>query len=108
MSEARHSLIRTHLGSLALAFAIIFAAGVFGFVTSKAFAIFFLCFVGFLVLAAIGLVFMSNAEGWPGAILAGLFLFAAIAGLISGIDQALDALRSSASTANAAASLQHN
>lgn len=107
MIDSKSSLVRTHLGTLALAFAILFAAGVFGFVSSKAFAIFFLCFVGSIVFAGIGLAFLSAAGevGWISGIVAGMFLLMAVAGLIGGIKEALDAVRSGAPAA--ATALRH-
>jgi len=94
MSQAQTSTLRPHLGSFAIAAAIIFAAGVFGFVSSHAFAIFFLSLVGAAVLAAIGLFFLAAGEiGWVSGLVAGLFILMACAALIGGIDEALQVLR---------------
>lgn len=112
MTENKIDPVKKHvdLRNLALAFAIIFAAGVFGFVSSKAFAIFFLSFIGFLIFSGIGLVLLSAADemGWFGGIVIGGLFLMAVGTLISGIKESLDAIRSSAPAATAAAPDQQN
>lgn len=103
MNDSKTGAIRPHLGSFAIAFAIIFAAGVYGFVASPAFAVFFMCFVGFLLFCGLGLLMLSAADdmGWFGGIGAGLFFLVAIAALVGGIQDAREQIMHPAKVAPA-------
>lgn len=95
MTETKAATVKSHFGSLAIAAAIVIAACIFGFVSSKAFAIFFMGSVMACIIAGIGifLLFSVDKVGLISAIILGLLFFGAFAAFSAGIEQAVAALK---------------
>lgn len=94
--------LKANIGSLAIAASIIFAAGVYGFVSSPAFATILMGVAIFLIVMGAAAA-VAKSWGWFGMVVAFFVSLAAYAVLFSAIDRSLDQM-SAAQSAKAAVS----
>lgn len=102
VSPARVSSLRNHAGSFSIAAAIVFAAGVWGFISSPAFATILMGVALFLLIMG-AVAAIASSGGWIGHVIAFFVSLAAYAVLFSAVDRSLEQM-SAAQPAKAAAS----
>lgn len=90
VDTARRSALSDHIGSLAIAAAIVIAACVYGFVASPAFATFLLYFIGFALLAGFA---ASAGDGALGSLITFFLGLSAIYVIVTGIEKSLAMLQ---------------
>jgi hypothetical protein len=92
--ENKPGVSKAKWGPIAIAFAITFAAGTFGSLSSPSFQVFFIHFVGFAALLGavpfIGQMTTKEASGWNGFVLVviGIMIIGAFSVLLDGIQKA--------------------
>lgn len=89
INAPRNSWLKANAGLFAVAFALLFGAGVWGYVSSPPFAIFFMGFILFLVLFATSVALASDGNITSALLGFGFFVFSLVV-LFNAVGKSLD------------------